>query len=66
LHLSPFQVVSRGGREPGPFDGGWKDTVDLRSAEHIDVAIRFTDYQGPYVLQHAYCTATTLSTRTWP
>ena len=50
IHLSPFQVISRGGRSPGPFDGGWKDTVDVRPAEHVDVAVRFTGYQGPYVL----------------
>jgi spore coat protein A, manganese oxidase len=50
VHLSPFQVISRGLRGPGPFDGGWKDTVDVRPAEHVDVAVRFTDYQGPYLM----------------
>jgi spore coat protein A len=50
VHLSPFQVVSRGGGPPGPFDRGWKDTVDLRPAEHVDVAVRFTGYAGAYVL----------------
>ena len=50
VHLDPFQVISRGGRNAGTFDVGWKDTVDLRPAEYVDVAVRFTDYRGPYLL----------------
>ena len=29
---------------------GWKDTVDLRPAEVVDVAVRFTEYTGRYVM----------------
>jgi spore coat protein A, manganese oxidase len=50
VHLAHFQVVERGNSGPGPFDGGWKDTVDVRPAEHVDVAVRFTDYEGPYAM----------------
>jgi spore coat protein A len=50
VHLDPFQVVSRGGRDPGEFDGGWKDTIDLRPTEYADVAVRFTDHVGRYLL----------------
>ena len=50
VHLSPFQVVRRANGGPGRFDGGWKDTVDVRPAEHVDVAVRFTGYRGPYVM----------------
>lgn len=50
VHLDPFQVLRRGGRDPGPGDGGWKDTVDLRPAEVVDVAVRFTRYAGAFVL----------------
>jgi spore coat protein A, manganese oxidase len=50
VHLDPFQVLGRGGHDPGPFDRGWKDTVDVRPAEHVDVAIRFTDYAGRYLI----------------
>lgn len=50
VHLDPFQVVDRRGRGPGRFDGGWKDTVDVRPTEIVDVAVRFTDYRGPYLL----------------
>jgi spore coat protein A len=30
LHLNHFQVLSRNGATPGPYDAGWKDTVDLQ------------------------------------
>ncbi|GAA1875445.1 multicopper oxidase family protein [Pseudonocardia ailaonensis] len=50
LHLDHFQVLSRDGRGPGPFDAGWKDTVDVRPGEIVDVAVRFTGYRGRYVL----------------
>ncbi len=50
VHLDPFQVLRRGARGPGPFDGGWKDTVDVRPGEIVDVAVRFTEYRGRYVM----------------
>ncbi|GAA1873787.1 multicopper oxidase family protein [Pseudonocardia ailaonensis] len=49
LHLQPFQVLSRGIDGPGPFDAGWKDTLDLRPAEEAAIAIRFGRYPGRYV-----------------
>ncbi|MFD8752897.1 multicopper oxidase family protein [Kitasatospora sp. NPDC059577] len=50
LHLDHFQVLSRNGAGPGPYDAGWKDTVDLRPAEGLEVAVRFTDYAGAFML----------------
>ncbi|WP_020576439.1 multicopper oxidase family protein [Actinopolymorpha alba] len=50
IHLDPFQVIKRGGGAPGVYDAGWKDTVDVRPAEYVDVAVRFTDYRGAYML----------------
>jgi FtsP/CotA-like multicopper oxidase with cupredoxin domain len=50
VHLDPFQVLRRGSGGPGPLDGGWKDTVDLRPAEVVDVAVRFADHPGRFVL----------------
>jgi spore coat protein A len=50
LHLNHFQVLSRNEQEPGAYDGGWKDTVDLRAAEALEVAVRFTDYAGTFML----------------
>lgn len=49
LHLSPFQVLGRGTGGPGPFDGGWKDTIDLRPAETARIIVRFDGYRGRYV-----------------
>jgi spore coat protein A len=50
VHLGHFRVLSRGGRGPGAGDAGWKDTVDLRAVEHVDVAVRFPRLPGRYVL----------------
>ncbi|KIF78196.1 copper oxidase [Streptomyces sp. 150FB] len=50
IHLSPFQVVSRNGGPPGAGDHGWKDTIDLSPKQYADVAIRFDDYAGRYLL----------------
>jgi spore coat protein A len=50
VHLDPFQVLSRRNQGPGPHDKGWKDTVDLAPSESVDVAVRFADYPGRYLL----------------
>ncbi|WP_332845862.1 multicopper oxidase domain-containing protein [Amycolatopsis mongoliensis] len=49
LHLVSFRILSRGGREPGPFDGGLKDTVDLRPGEAVEVIAPVDDYRGRYM-----------------
>ncbi|MFI6885755.1 multicopper oxidase family protein [Streptosporangium canum] len=49
LHLAPFQVLSAGGERPsGPPE--WKDTVELREAQTVEIITRFTGYRGRYVL----------------
>ncbi|GAB1510442.1 multicopper oxidase family protein [Actinophytocola sp. KF-1] len=50
VHLDPCQVVARDGDPPEPADGGWKDTVDVRPNEYVDLAVRFTDHAGRYML----------------
>jgi spore coat protein A, manganese oxidase len=50
VHLDQFQVLHRDGKKPGRYDLGWKDTVDLRPAEIVDLAVRFTDYRGEFVM----------------
>ncbi|MFD8526680.1 multicopper oxidase family protein [Streptosporangium canum] len=50
VHLAHFQVLSRGGRPPAPTDAGWKDTVDVRPYEVVDVLVRFEGYRGRYML----------------
>src|SRR5690606_21038163 len=49
VHLDAFQVLRRGASGPSPYDAGWKDTVDVRPAEVVDVAVRFTDHRGKFV-----------------
>ena len=49
IHLEQFQVLQRNSEGRGPFDSGWKDTIDLRPAERAAVIVRFTDYPGRYV-----------------
>jgi spore coat protein A len=49
LHLAPFQVLERNGGAPGPYDQGWKDTLDLRPAEQATIIVRFDRYPGRYV-----------------
>jgi spore coat protein A, manganese oxidase len=50
VHLNPFQVIARNDAAPGPYDAGWKDTVDVLPAESVEVAVRFTDYAGLFML----------------
>jgi FtsP/CotA-like multicopper oxidase with cupredoxin domain len=51
IHLDQFQVIRRNGKaRPGAYDTGWKDTVDIRPAEVVDLAVRFTDFKGDYVM----------------
>ncbi|MFF9644071.1 multicopper oxidase domain-containing protein [Kitasatospora aureofaciens] len=35
---------------PPAADTGWKDTVDVRPAEAVEVLVRFTDYAGTYLM----------------
>ncbi|WP_262401350.1 multicopper oxidase family protein [Actinomadura sp. CNU-125] len=50
LHLAHFQVVARNGRPPAATDAGWKDTVDVRPYEVVDVLARFTGHRGRYMM----------------
>jgi len=48
LHLVHFQVLSHSGR-PGPYDAGWKDTLDLGPGQAAEILVRFSGYRGRYV-----------------
>ncbi len=48
LHLVNFRVLAHGGR-PGPYDSGWKDTIDLGPGQGASVLMRFSGYRGRYV-----------------
>lgn len=48
LHLVHFRVLGHSGR-PRPWDGGWKDTIDLVPGESANLLVRFDGYRGRYV-----------------
>ncbi|MCP2360472.1 FtsP/CotA-like multicopper oxidase with cupredoxin domain [Nonomuraea thailandensis] len=50
VHLAHFQVLARNGRPPAATDAGWKDTVDVRPYEVVDVLARFDGHRGRYML----------------
>ena len=49
IHLAPFQVVSVGGNDPGPYNQGWKDTVNLDNGDDAELLVHFDGYRGRYV-----------------
>jgi spore coat protein A len=48
IHLGHFRVLSHSGR-PGPYDAGWKDTIDLGPGQTANILMQFSDYRGRYV-----------------
>ncbi len=49
LHAAHFQVLTRNGAAPGPYDAGWKDTVDVLPSEEVEILVRFPRLTGRYV-----------------
>lgn len=50
IHLAPFQVIGRDGKDdPGRYNQGWKDTVNLDNGGRAELLIRFDGYRGKYV-----------------
>ncbi|WP_314502224.1 multicopper oxidase domain-containing protein [uncultured Microbacterium sp.] len=50
IHLAPFQVIGRDGNDdPGRYNQGWKDTVNLDNGGRAELLIRFDGYRGKYV-----------------
>jgi spore coat protein A len=50
IHLAPFQVLtSGGGGDPGPYNRGWKDTVNLDNGGDAELLVKFDGYRGKYV-----------------
>jgi spore coat protein A len=47
--LAPFQVLTSGGGDPGPYNTGWKDTVNLDNGGDAEILIKFDNYKGKYV-----------------
>jgi FtsP/CotA-like multicopper oxidase with cupredoxin domain len=41
VHGVQFRILSRDGRDPGPEEGGYKDTVFVNAGEEVRILIRF-------------------------
>lgn len=54
VHLNHFQVLSRNNREPGSYDSGWKDTVDVLPPKPLR-----SRSASPTTPARSWCTATT-------
>ena len=43
VHAVQFRVLSRNGRNPEPYEDGWKDTIFVDQGEVVRVAVKFED-----------------------
>jgi len=50
LHEEEWRTVSRNGRPPLPWERGFEDTWRLDPGEYVDVAARFTDHPGLFMV----------------
>ncbi|HEY9826180.1 MAG TPA: multicopper oxidase family protein, partial [Stenomitos sp.] len=46
IHLIDFQIISRNGLPPLPYETGWKDVVVLQDFERVLVVARFAPHRG--------------------
>jgi Multicopper oxidase len=45
-----FQILSRNGQEPLPYERGWKDVVLLSDFEKVEVIAQYAPHQGKYMI----------------
>ena len=50
LHEEQWLTINRNGRRPPPWERGFEDTWRLDPGETVDVAARFTDYPGLFMV----------------
>lgn len=50
IHFEEFQILSRNGRTPPPYERSRKDVLVLRPGEEVKIFIRFRDFVGQYVM----------------
>jgi FtsP/CotA-like multicopper oxidase with cupredoxin domain len=50
IHFEEFQILSRNGRTPPPYEKSRKDVLLLRPNEEVKIFIRFRDFLGQYVM----------------
>lgn len=50
IHAEQWRTLLRDGRTPPPWELGLEDTWRLEPGEEVEVAARFTDYTGPFMI----------------
>lgn len=50
IHAEQWRTLRRDGRPPPPWERGLEDTWRLEPGEEVEVAARFTDYTGPFMI----------------
>jgi spore coat protein A len=50
IHAEQWRTLLRDGRTPPPWEQGLEDTWRLEPGEVVEVAARFTDYTGPFMI----------------
>lgn len=50
VHAEQWRTLLRDGRRPPPWERGLEDTWRLEPGEEVEVAARFTDYTGPFMI----------------
>jgi spore coat protein A, manganese oxidase len=50
IHAEQWRTVLRDGKSPPPWERGLEDTWRLEPGEVVEVAARFSDYTGPFMI----------------
>ena len=50
VHAEQWRTVLPDGKKPPPWERGLEDTWRLEPGEEVEVAARFTDYTGPFMI----------------
>ena len=50
IHAEQWRTLVRDGERPPPWERGLEDTWRLEPGEEVEVAARFTDYTGPFMI----------------
>ena len=50
IHAEQWRTVLRDGKRPPPWERGLEDTWRLEPGEVVEVAARFEDYTGPFMI----------------
>ncbi|GAB3021446.1 hypothetical protein GCM10011376_21680 [Nocardioides flavus (ex Wang et al. 2016)] len=50
IHAQQWRTLLRDGERPPPWERGLEDTWRLEPGEEVEVAARFTDYTGPFMI----------------